>query len=73
MFENRSNWRRSSSLRAGARFCVRPECRKIACGMIVAPTMPTAIVTALASGNRGTTLRNPAAAQSTGAMNISTR
>ncbi len=73
MFENFSNWRLSRSLRAGARFWVRPECRKIACGMIVAPTMPTAMVTAPASGNSGTTLPTPAALQSTGAMNISAR
>ena len=58
MFENRSNWRLSLSSRAGARFWVRPECRKIACGMIVAPTIPTAIVKAPASGNCGTTLPN---------------
>ena len=68
MLENRSKSRRSRSLRAGARFWVRPECRKIACGMMVAPTMPTAIVNAPASGSRGTTLPSPAAAQSTGAM-----
>ena len=43
MFENRTRSRRSRSLRAGARFWVSPECRKIACGMIVAPTMPTAM------------------------------
>ena len=73
MLENRSRSRRSRSLRAGARFWVSPECRKIACGMMVAPTMPTAIVSAPASGKRGTALPNPAAAQSIGAMNISTR
>ena len=54
--------RLSRSLRAGARFWVRPECRKIACGMIVAPTMPTAMVNAPASGSSGTTLPTPAAA-----------
>ena len=45
----------------GARFWVRPECRKMACGMIVAPTMPTAIVRAPASGNCGTIAPKPAA------------
>ena len=73
MLEKRSNCRRSPSLRAGARFWVRPECRKTACGMMVAPTMPTAIVKAPASGNRGTTMPIAAAPQSTGAMNISAR
>ena len=61
MFENRTRSRRSRSLRPGARFWVSPECRKIACGMIVAPTMPTASVSAPASGKLGTTLPSPAA------------
>ncbi len=51
MFENRTRSRRSRSSRPGARFWVSPECRKIACGMIVAPTMPTASVSAPASGS----------------------
>ena len=41
--------------------------------MMVAPTIPTAIVTAPASGKLGATLPSPAAVQSTGAMTISTR
>ena len=44
-----------SSRGARAR-CVSPECRKIACGMTVAPTMPTASVSAAASGSLGVTM-----------------
>ncbi|MNP52331.1 hypothetical protein D3C76_1467180 [compost metagenome] len=45
----------------------------MACGITVAPIIPTAMVNACASGNCGVTIPMPAAAQSTGAMNISTR
>ena len=51
----------------------QPECRKMACGITVAPIMPTAMVSACASGNCGVTMPIPAACQSTGTMNISTR
>ena len=45
----------------------------MACGMTVAPTIPTAMVKALASGSDGVAKARPAPAQSTGAMNISAR
>ena len=45
-FEKRSKLRRSRLLRAGVLFWVNPECRYSVCGIIVAPTIPTARVIA---------------------------
>ena len=42
----RTSRRRSASSRGAVRSCVRPECRYSVCGMIVAPMIPTAIVSA---------------------------
>ncbi|MOA23278.1 hypothetical protein D3C78_1438860 [compost metagenome] len=73
ILEKRSSLRRSPLSLAGARCWVSPECRKMACGITVAPMIPTAMVSACASGNCGVTMPMPAAAQSTGTINISTR
>ena len=73
ILEKRSSLRRSPLSLAGLRCWVSPECRKMACGITVAPIMPTAMVSACASGSCGVTMPIPAACQSTGTMNISTR
>ena len=73
MLEICTSLRRSPALRVGVRACVRLECRKTACGMTVAPMMPTASMSARESGMFGVTVALAAAFQSIGASTNSAR
>ena len=55
------------------RFCVSAECRKMTCGMTVAPRMPTASSTLSVPENCGVTAWKPMADQSGLSRTVSTR